>query len=168
MRQEKVFLLLVVVMVVLSMILITGIAYAVETDNVLKISDKELTPEQLDLNVVLGEKITYIGDGEAVLDLKGPTTAGMNITGLEKKGDSVTAIFTIENNSKYIDAEVSTRISNTNPEYFDVTSTVLNSKLKAQNGKTTLEIKVELIKTPIYNDVSSEFCINICANPIDK
>ena len=168
MRQEKVFLLLVVVMVVLSMILITGIAYAVETDNVLKISDKELTPEQLSLNVVLGENMTYIGDGEVVFDLKGPTTAGMNITGFEKKGDSVTVIFTIENNSRYIDAELFTRISNTNPEYFEVTSTVLNSKLKAQKGKTTLEIEVELIKTPVYSDVSSEFCINICANPIDK
>ena len=38
MRQERIILLLVIVMVVLSILLITGVGYAVETDNTLKIA----------------------------------------------------------------------------------------------------------------------------------
>lgn len=42
MRQEKIILSLVMVIILLSMILIMGVGYASETGNILQISDKPL------------------------------------------------------------------------------------------------------------------------------
>lgn len=166
MRQERIILLLVAVVIVLSILLITGVGYAVETDNILKISDNALlSPEQSDFKVAFIGEPRYTGKGVATLKLTGPTTATMNITGLEAVGDSVTAIFTIANKSEYIYADIYTKVTNTNTEYFNVTSTLSESTMKPKMGKTTLKITVELIKLPIDNDVKATICTNIFANP---
>ena len=159
MRQEKVILLLVVVMVVLTILLITGVGYAVETDNIL------LSPEQTDFKIEFCGEPTYNGIGVATLDITGPTTATINVTELGNVGDSITAIFTLANKSSSIYADIYTKVTNTNTEYFNVTSTLSESKIGPQTGKTTIEITVELIKLPIYNDESADICMNIFANP---
>lgn len=95
----------------------------------------------------------------------GATTVTMNIIGLKSVGDSVTAIFTIANKSNDIYADIYTKVTNTNTEYFNVTSTFSESKIKPKAGTTTLKITVELIKLPIDNDEKAFICTNIFANP---
>ena len=137
-----------------------------ETDNTLRISENALlAPEQSDFKVAFIGEPTYIGDGDAILKITGDTTATMNITGLKTVGDSVTAIFTIENKSNDIYADIYTEVTNTNTEYFNVTSTLSESRMKPKTGKTILEITVELIKLPIDNDVNAAICTKIFANP---
>ena len=166
MRKERIFLLLVTVVIVLSILLITGVGYAVETDNTLKISDKiSLEPGQSDFNVEFSGEPTYRGNGLAKLRITGATTATINITELKDVGDSVTAIFTIANKSNYLYADICAEVTNTNTEYFNVTSKLLDSKINPKNGKTTLEIKVQLIKLPIYKEEKSSIYINIFAYP---
>ena len=166
MRQERIILLLVIVMVVLSILLITGVGYAVETDNTLKISDNALlSPEQTDFKIAFTGEPTYTGKGVATLKLTGPTTATMNITGLDVIGDSVTATFTIANKSNYIYADIDAKVTNTNTEYFNVTSTLSESTLEPITGKATIKITVELIKLPIDNDENATICTNLVANP---
>lgn len=166
MRPERIILLLVVIVVILSILLITGIGYAVETDNTLKISDNALlSPEQSELKIAFTGEPKYTGNGVAILKITGSTTATMNITGLDTVGDSVTAIFTIANKSNDIYAEIYTKVTNTNTEYFKVTSTLSDSIIKPKTGKTTLKITVELIKSPIDNEENTDICTNIFANP---
>ena len=83
MRQEKIILSLVVVVVILSILLITGVGYAVETDNTLKISNDALLQES-DFRIAFSGEPTYSGNGHATVKLVGHTMAIMNITGLKK------------------------------------------------------------------------------------
>ena len=166
MRQERIILLLVVVVVILSILLITGVGYAVETDNTLKISDNALlAPEQSDFRVGFTGNPTYIGDGVAILKITGPTTATMNITGLDSVGDSVTCIFQIENKSSYLYADIYAQVTNTNSEYFKVTSDISENNIKPRKGTSNIKITVQLIKLPINSVEKTAICVNIFANP---
>ena len=167
MRQEKIILSLVMVVVLLSMILLTGVGYAAETGKTLKISDNPLlVAEQTDFKIAFSGKPTYIGDGTAILERIGPTTATMNITGLKAIGDSVTAIFTIENQSNNIDAEIKTKVTNTNTEFFDISTSLSEQSINHKDGKAIIAITVELIKLPIENDETAYIRTNIIAKPI--
>ena len=167
MRQEKIILSLVMVVLLLSMILLTGVGYAAETGNILKISDNPvLVAEQADFKILFSGDPIYIGDGIAVLEIIGPTSATMNITGLKTVGDYVTAIFTIENQSNNIDAEIKTKVTNTNTEFFDVSTSVSEDIINHKYGKAIITITVELIKLPIENDETAYISTDVIAIPI--
>lgn len=167
MRQEKIILSLVILIALLSMMLLTGVGYAAETGKTLKISDNPLlVAEQRDFKIAFSENPTYIGDGIAILERKGATTATMNITGLKAVGDSVTAIFTIENQSNNIDAEIKTKVINTNTEFFDVSTSLSEHIISHKDGKVIVEITVELIKVPIKNNETAHISMNIITKPI--
>ena len=169
MRQEKIILSLVMVVLLLSMILITGVGYAAETGNTLKISDNPLlVSEQEDFKIAFCGKPTYIGDGTAILKIIEPRTATIDISGLDSVGDSVTVIFEIENQSNNIDAEIKTEVTNTNAEFFDITSSLSETIVKSKMGKAILRITVKLIKLPIENDETAYISTNIIANPINN
>jgi len=167
MRQEKIILSLVILAITLSLILITGVGYAAETGNYLKITDNPLIlAEQPDFKIGFSGNPTYVGDGTAVLKIIGPTNATMNITGLKSVGDAVTAIFTVENNSNNIYAGIKTKVTNSNTEFFDVTSSVSEHIIKPKTGTTILKVTVELIKLPIEKDEIAYISVDVIANPI--
>ena len=168
MRQEKIILSLVMLVVLLSITLITGVGYAAETGNTLKISDTPslIIEEQDDFKIEFDKNPTYIGDGTAKIEMTGPTNATMDITNLKSVGDYVTVIFVVENKSNSICADITTKTTNTNTEFFDITTSLSESIIKPKTGKTTLEVKIELIKLPIKKEEKSYFSIDIIANPI--
>ena len=167
MRQEKIILSLVMLVLVLSIILMTGIGYAAETGNTLKISDNPLLIlEQDDFKIEFDKNPTYIGDGIAEVKMTGPTNAIIDITDLKEVGDYVTVIFVIENKSNSICADIKTKVTNTNTQFFDTRVSLSESILKPKIGKTILELTVELIRLPIKNDETSYISIDIMANPI--
>ena len=169
MRQERIILSLVMLVLVLSIILITGVGYAAEIGNTLKISDNPLLiEEQEDFKIEFNKNPTYIGDGIAKVQMIGPTSATIDITNLNAVGDYVTVIFTIENKSNSICADIKAKTTNTNTQFFDVTSSLSESIIKPKTGKTTLEIKVELIKLPIKDNETSYISIDLTASPIYK
>jgi len=165
MRQEKVILSLVVVVIMLSIFLLTGVGYAVETDNLLIVNENNAIIEQSGFEIAFARETRYIGNGTAELRITGPTTATINITNLKHIGDYVTAIFTIENTSSDIDADIDAKVTNTNPEYFNVTSTLSDKVIEAKTGKVTFEITVELIKLPIDGEETTDISASIIATP---
>ena len=167
MKQDKIILLLVMMTIVLFVLFVTGVGYAAENDNLL-ISNytNALELRQTDFNVAFSGEPTYKGEGFAELAITGPTTATLNITGLEKVGDTVTTIFTLENKSDSLYADINAEVTNTNNEYFNVTSRLTDNKISPENGKINIEIDVQLIKLPIYEETSS-ISVNIITNPID-
>ena len=167
MRQEKIILSLVMLLALLSMMLITGVGYAAETEKNLKINDNTLlVSDQNDFKIAFSGNPTYKGDGTVILKITGPTTATMNITGLKAVGDSVTAIFAIENQSNNIDAEIKTKVSNSNTEFFDVSTSVSENIINNKDGKAIIEITVELIKLPIKNTETAQISTKLIAKPI--
>lgn len=165
MKAERIILSLVVITALLAMLLTTSFGYAVETNNIIKISDNPvLLSEQSNFKIAFVGKPSYSGEGKTELKINGNSTANINVTGLKKVGDSATAIVTIENKSKELHANVYTKVTNTNTEYFKVTATLADNVLEPKNGQTTLRITVKLIKQPIEK-VKTDISIKVIANP---
>lgn len=164
MKKETIILLLVIVVFILLM---AGVGYAVKADETLIISDNmRLLSEQYDFNIEFTGKPTYTGEGAAILTLTGPTSAKLDIIELDSVGDSVTAVFTIRNNSNDIYADLYTNIKNTNTEYFKVTTALSKSRIKPKAGIVTFQVTVELIKKPLIKEEKTAICANIFASPV--
>lgn len=166
MKQQKVIFLLLVVTVILTIALSTGVGYAVATDNNVKIYDEAMSPAAYgDFRVKFTGKPKSIGDGIVDAKITGQTTAIMHITGLKSVGDTAVILFDITNNSRDMAALLSNRIVNSNTKYFEVTTKLSNKRLSPKNGKTTLEIAIKLIKTPINNIEVANILIEVIAKP---
>ena len=90
----------------------------------------------------------------------------MDVTGLTKVGDYAEAVYTVRNDSNGIGAEITLNLTNSNSEYFKVTETILDDKLQA-GEETTAKVKVEMIKTPITDSVSTSITATLTASPIE-
>lgn len=109
-----------------------------------------------------------------------PQTSGDNITAtitddhnatinvsLTAKGDKATATYTILNDSADLSASVAIpSITNSNTEYFTVTTDMADAELLASGADTTVTVTVELIKTPIDADQNSNISISFVASPV--
>ena len=95
------------------------------------------------------------------------TKASFSVTGLSKVGDYAEAKYVVKNDSNGIGAEITLELTNSNSEYFKVTETIDDNKLQA--GDTTLAtVKVEMIKTPIVDDVSTNVTAKLTASPLEN
>ena len=165
MKKEKTILLLLVVVIVVAISLMTRVGYAIDMDDTLIINDNPiLATSQSDFKIEFTGEPTYTGNGVATLKITGPTTATMDITELNSVGDSITATFTISNKSNYLYADLYAEVTNTNTEYFKVTSILSESILQPKTGTTTIKLTVELLKLPQDKEECATICTNIFAN----
>ena len=105
--------------------------------------------------------------GDALISQQDNKVALFDVGGMTKVGDYVIAIYTIMNNSNGIGAIISLNLTNSNNEYFKVTETVSDSQLQAGDTTTGI-IKVEMIKTPVDDNVTSNIVVTLIANPIEN
>ena len=105
--------------------------------------------------------------GTSSIDAQDDTKAMFDVTGLTKVGDYAEAVYTVRNDSNGVGAEISLSVSNSNSEYFKVTETILDNKLQA-GEETTAKVKVEMIKTPITDSVSTSITATLVATPIEN
>lgn len=149
MKQSKTFLALAIVVAVLAL----GIAYAAITSVTLNVNGNvTATPDQGNFKIAfdnVNNKPTFSGTGAATLTIVDGTHATMEVTGLTKVGDAMTATFTINNTSDDISADLVATPSNDNTEYFTVTATLGATTIGPKTGTTTVTVQVECIKTPI-------------------
>ena len=75
--------------------------------------------------------------------------------------------YDVQNDSEKYDADLDINLTNSNPEYFKVTSQIDNKILK-ENNKTKVTFKVELIKQPIASEETTTITGTIVAKPIKK
>ena len=105
--------------------------------------------------------------GSATIDSEDNTIAHFNVSGLTKVGDYAIATYTIINNSEAIGADITLKVTNSNSDYFKVTETITDSQLQAGDTTTGI-IKVEMIKTPIANDVTTSVTGTLTASPLEN
>lgn len=87
--------------------------------------------------------------------------ATINVSGLTAKDQSITATYTIENASADLSADLAISATNTNTEYFEISSQLAKTSLKAAET-TTVTLTVKLIKTPLES-VSSTVGVQMLA-----
>ena len=105
--------------------------------------------------------------GTSSIDDNDATIAYFDVSGLTKVGDYGVATYTISNNSNGIGADISLQLTNSNNEYFKITETVADSQLQA-GDTTSATIKVEMVKTPINDSVTTSITGTIKATPIEN
>lgn len=161
---------------ILAAILMLGIGYAAVSDIDLNIGGTAGATADSDFDVVFTE-----GEGDitinktaapnstvtAAIDETDKTEADISVAGLTTKGEKVEVTYTIANNSADLAASLTATTSNTNTEYFSVTSSILETPVVVEkDNSTTIKVTVELIKTPIEADQSATIGVAITAEPV--
>ena len=91
----------------------------------------------------------------------------MNVSGLNAKGQTAIATYTVKNQSTDISADLTADATSSNKEYFEVICSLEKTTLKAQE-ETTLKVTVRLLKTPIdetKENLNSNIGVSIKAEP---
>lgn len=93
------------------------------------------------------------------------TKATINVTGLNQSGQTATATYEIINKSSDLSADLAVATTNSNTEYFTLTSELADTSLTSGES-TTVTVTVILTKTPIDGPVSSTIGVNLIAAPV--
>ena len=156
--------------ILLVAILLVAVGYAAITKVGLNIdgtAKSEGNPDNFKVELI-GEPQTS-GDGTttATIDNHDKTQGTMNVSGLNAKGQTAIATYTVKNQSTDLSADLTAKATSTNDEYFEVQCSLDKTTLKAQE-QTTMTVKVKLLKTPIdetKENLSTEIGVNIDAEP---
>ena len=156
--------------ILLVAIVLVAVGYAAITNVTLNIkgtAKSEGNPDNFKVELI-GEPQTS-GDGTttATINTADKTQGTMNVSGLNAKGQTAIATYTVKNQSTDLSADLTAKATSTNDEYFEVQCSLDKTTLKAQE-ETTMTVKVKLLKTPIdetKENLSTEIGVNIDAEP---
>ena len=160
-----------IVLLVVIAVVTLGIGYAAITAVNLIINGNataSVNQENFKVHFTQAQSITGStgASGTSSIDTQDDTKAMFDVTGLTKVGDYAEAVYIVRNDSNGVGAEISLSVSNSNSEYFKVTETILDNKLQA-GEETTAKVKVEMIKTPITDSVSTSITASLTASPLE-
>lgn len=162
MNKKKTF----VGVALLVAVLMLGVGYAAIADVKLNVQGNvTATPSDANFKVEFtGIPVTSDGVSASISE-ENKLEATIDVTGLTQAGDVATATYTIINNSEDLTANLTANvIENSNSTYFKVTPTLAQSSI-AKKASTTLEVKVELIKTPVATDETGTIKVQVTAAP---
>ena len=156
--------------ILLLAIVLVAVGYAAITKVGLNIdgtAKSEANPDNFKVELI-GEPQTS-GDGTttATINTADKTQGTMNVSGLNAKGQTAIATYTVKNQSTDLSADLTAKATSTNDEYFEVQCSLEKTTLKA-GEETTMTVKVKLLKTPIdetKENLSTEIGVNIDAEP---
>ena len=156
--------------ILLLAIVLVAVGYAAITKVGLNIdgtAKSEANPDNFKVELI-GEPQTS-GDGTttATINTADKTQGTMNVSGLNAKGQTAIATYTVKNQSADLSADLTAKATSTNDEYFEVQCSLEKTTLKA-GEETTMTVKVKLLKTPIdetKENLSTEIGVNIDAEP---
>ncbi len=164
-----------IVLIVLVAVLTLGIGYAsINAINLIIDGNATATPNDNNFKVHfvktadtpnLTGNVTLTGSAD--IDKDDNTLATFNVGGLSKEGDYAIATYTIINNSNDVGAKLSLELTNSNADYFKVTETITDTELQA-GDTTTGTVKVEMIKTPVQDSVTTSITAKIKATAVEN
>lgn len=156
---------IIIITIIIATILL-GIGYAAVQNITLNISGTAAAdPSQSNFKVMFSGEPTVSDANLLLASITNDTNATINVTGLSAKGEVATAEYTVQNASSDLSADLSVSTTNSNTEYFTLSSYIDKTSLIA--GETTkLTIKVELTKTPLAGSVNSTIGIQLLATPV--
>ena len=156
----------IIILGVIVSILILGIGYAAIQNITLNITGTAAAdPSQSNFKVMFTGTPDISDSTLASAAITDDTNATINVNGLKAKGDSVSVIYTVENNSTDLSADVSVNATNSNTEYFTITSRVGKTSLLS-GETTTVTVDVELKKTPLAGTVTSAIGVQLETIPV--
>ena len=159
MREIYTIISLVVIMFLLSIILFTNIGYGYES--IYEEGRKLFLDDTFNVGFNLNSNIK--SDEIIILNSKSAT---LNNICLENVNDRKELLVPITNKSDSISAKVNVDVTNTNKEYFKVTSFISKTILNPNSEDAILKIGIELIKKPTNKNETTEIKMKINVEPI--
>ena len=162
-NKKKLQLLLLVLVAILTLSIgyasISALNFIINGNGTVSVSNENF-------KVYFTNSIITEGKGTVSIDEEDATIGYFDVTGLSKEGDEATATYTVLNDSNGVGADISLQLTNSNNEYFKVTTTVVDDTLQA-GEETDVRVKVEMIKTPIESAVSTSISATLVASPLE-
>lgn len=156
----------IVIIMLLVAVMLLGIGYAAIQNITLNINGTaSADPTQSNFSVKFSGTPTVSDISKVNAEITDDVNATIQIEGLTSKGDIETAEYVVQNVSEDLSTNLIVETSNSNEEYFAIDATLAKTSLVAGES-TTLLITVELIKTPIEEEVISTIGINLTAEPV--
>ena len=156
----------IIVTVVIIAIILLGIGYAAIQNITLTIAGTAAAdPSQANFKVMFSGTPTVSDETYVAAAITDDINATMNINGLTKKGESVSATYIVQNVSNDISADLKLATTNSNTEFFTLKSEVGKVSLIAGEA-TTVTLTVELTKTPIQESVNATIGLQLEAMPV--
>ena len=156
----------IVIMALLAATLLLGIGYAAIQNIALNISGTAAAdPSQSNFKVMFTGTPEVSDSTYVTAGITNDTNATINVSGLTKKGETVSTTYTIQNASTDLSSDLSFATTNSNTEYFTISSELAKTSLTAGEA-TTVTVIIELIKTPLSESVSSTIGVQLTATPV--
>lgn len=150
----------------LAAILLLGIGYAAVQNITLNITGTAAAdPSQSDFKVMFSGTPTVSDEAYITASVTDDTNATINVSGFTTVGDQAIAEFTIQNASSDLSADLAVSVTNSNEEYFLLSSQIGKDSLISGEA-TTMTVTVELTKTPLAESVSSTIGVQLVATPV--
>lgn len=159
----------IILVTIIAVSILLGLGYAAIQNVTLNIAGSaEATPNQSNFKVkFMRDPAPTVSDStHATANITDDLNATINVSGLTGKGQNVTATYSIENASDDLSADLAVLTTNSNTEYFYVSSRLAETSIEA-GSNTTVTVTVELIKTPIDQNVSSTIGVQITGIPVE-
>ncbi len=156
----------VILVTIIATCILLGLGYAAITNITLNIAGTaSATADSGNFKVRFTDNIVVSDSAYVTATRTGDTAATINVSGLTTAGDKVTATYEIANDSTDLSSDLNVKATNSNANYFSVSSRLADKSLTA-GSKTTVLVTVELLKTPIDADVSTNIGVTLNAIPV--
>lgn len=156
---------------ILIAVLALGIGYAAISAVTLTITGSgKISPDDDNFNVHYTGEVAVEKSNTSIATTQSHNDAQegtFTITGMTKKGDTVTFTYNVINESPDLKATLGTPsiTTNSNSTYFTVTSATADTTLTANGGTTTQTVTVTAAKTPVTEDETTNVKIDLVATP---
>ena len=156
----------IILIVFISALLLLGIGYAAIQNITLNIlGTASADPSQSNFKIMFTGTPEVSDNSCATAEITDDTKATINVNGLTEKGQKVTVIYLIQNVSTDLSGDLSVITTNSNTEYFTISSKLAKTSLTA-GEPTTVTVTVELTKTPLAESVTSTIRTHLVAVPV--
>ena len=156
----------IIIAAILVAMLLLGIGYAAIQSVTLNIAGTAAAdPNQENFKVMFTGTPEVSDEEHVTASITDDINATINVSGLTKKGEIVSATYTVQNASTDLSADLSVATTNSNTEFFTLSSKLAKTSLIAGEA-TTVTVTVEMTKTPLAESVSSTIGVQLTATPV--
>ena len=139
----------IILVTIIATSILLGLGYAAIQNITLNITGNvTANPNQGNFKVKFTTVVNVSDSSYVTANVLNDTNATINVSGLKNVGEKATAIYEILNGSNDLSADLNVLATNSNTEYFVVSSKIDKTSLTA-GEKTNLVVTVELNKTLI-------------------
>ena len=156
----------IIIAIILISVMLLSIGYAAIQNITLNIAGTATAdPSQANFTVKFSETTSVSDASKVTAAVTDETNATINVEGLTTAGETVTATYIVQNTSDDLSADLTVETTNSNEEYFTISSELEKPSLTAGEA-AQLTVTVELIKTPVTDTETATIGIQLTAEPV--